>query len=58
MELEVSAVQVPVFYGDMVVIQAETRQPLNLDEAQQLMDRAPASVSIAMPARFRAWSRM
>jgi aspartate-semialdehyde dehydrogenase len=41
LELEVSAVQVPVFYGDMVVIQAETRQPLNLDEAQQLMDRAP-----------------
>ncbi|MET3999417.1 Asd/ArgC dimerization domain-containing protein [Marinobacterium sp. MBR-109] len=41
LELEVSAVQVPVFYGDMVVIQAETRQPLNLDEVQQLMDRAP-----------------
>jgi aspartate-semialdehyde dehydrogenase len=41
LELEVSAVQVPVFYGDMVVIQAETHQPLNMDEVQQLMDKAP-----------------
>lgn len=41
LELEVSAVQVPVFYGDMVVIQAETRQPLNMEEVQQLMDKAP-----------------
>lgn len=41
LELEVSAVQVPVFYGDMVVVQAETRQPLDLDEVQQLMDQAP-----------------
>lgn len=41
LELEVSAVQVPVFYGDMVVIQAETRQPLDLEEVQTLMDKAP-----------------
>lgn len=41
LELEVSAVQVPVFYGDMVVIQAETRLPLNMDDVQTLMDKAP-----------------
>ncbi|MBV0931920.1 Asd/ArgC dimerization domain-containing protein [Marinobacterium weihaiense] len=40
LELDVSAVRVPVFYGDMVVAQAETRQPLQLDEVQELMDRA------------------
>jgi len=40
LEVDVSAVRVPVFYGDMVIAQAETRQPLNLDEVQLLMDRA------------------
>ncbi len=40
LELEVSAVRVPVFYGDMVVAQAETRQPLELDNLQLLMDQA------------------
>jgi len=41
LELEVSAVRVPVFYGDMVVVQAETRQALDPEAVQQLMDRAP-----------------
>ena len=41
LELEVSAVQVPVFYGDMVVVQAETRQALDLAAIQADMDRAP-----------------
>lgn len=40
LELDVSAVRVPVFYGDMVVAQAETRQPLELDQLQELMDKA------------------
>lgn len=40
LEVEVSAVRVPVFYGDMVIAQAETRQPIALDEIQSLMDRA------------------
>ncbi|SMR68810.1 aspartate-semialdehyde dehydrogenase [Marinobacterium sediminicola] len=40
LELEVSAVRVPVFYGDMVVAQAETRQPLKVEELQLLMDKA------------------
>lgn len=41
LELDVSAVRAPVFYGDLVVAQAETRQPLVRDELQTLMDRAP-----------------
>ncbi len=40
LELDVSAVRVPVFYGDMVVAQAETRQPLEMDNLQLLMDKA------------------
>lgn len=40
LELEVSAVQVPVFYGDMVVVQAETRQALDMAAIQIDMDRA------------------
>lgn len=48
LELEVSAVQVPVFYGDMVVVQAETRQVLDLEAVQQLMDKAPG-VSLDLP---------
>ncbi|MBA4501894.1 hypothetical protein H1S06_05890 [Marinobacterium sp. 3-1745] len=40
LELDVSAVRVPVFYGDMVVAQAETRQSLELDNIQLLMDQA------------------
>lgn len=41
LEIEVSAVRVPVFYGNLVMAQAETRQAVNLDKVQELMDRAP-----------------
>ncbi|GAA0684138.1 aspartate-semialdehyde dehydrogenase [Marinobacterium maritimum] len=40
LELDVSAVRVPVFYGDVVVAQAETRQSLEVDNLQLLMDKA------------------
>lgn len=39
-EIEVSTVRVPAFYGNMVIAQAETRQALELDAVQELMDRA------------------
>lgn len=41
LEVDVSAVRVPVFYGDMVVAQAETRQSLDVENLQTLMDQAP-----------------
>lgn len=51
LEVEVSAVRVPVFYGNLVVAQAETRQAVDMDKVQELMDRAPGVRYDHQPAR-------
>ncbi len=40
LEVEVTTVRVPAFYGNMIVAQAETRKDIELDQIQEIMDRA------------------
>lgn len=40
LEVEVSTVRVPAFYGNLVTAQAETRKAVEMDQVQEIMDRA------------------
>ncbi len=40
LEVEVTTVRVPAFYGNLIIAQAETRKDIELDQVQEIMDRA------------------